>query len=147
MKHKRLAVVLGIVLALALGMALAVPAQEKKPAVCFDKKLCAEKLRYGSEAFARGAYGEAKAFFRQAVQADPLSATAWAYYDLSVMYDVADQVKKAGQVKVSGAPLPSSVPPAPAASAPAPAKAPAAAPPSKDATPAAIPAIKPDEGC
>lgn len=139
MKHKRLAVVLGIIVALALGLALAVPAEVKKSEYRIDKKLCAEKLRYGRQAFARGAYGQAKAYFKQAVQADPLNATAWAFYDLSVMYDVADQVKRAGQVKVSGAPLPSSIPQV------QPGAAPATAP--KVSVPPSIPVIKPDEGC
>ena len=114
MKRKSVFLALGLVLALALGLALAVPAEVKKPEACFDKELCAEKMRYGRQAFSRGDYRSAKAFFRQAVQADPLSAKAWAYYDLSIMYDVADQVKKAGSVKVSGAPVPGTAPAAPA---------------------------------
>lgn len=141
MKVSRMAVALGLALAMALGVALAVSADNGKPSQCVDKAQCAEKIRFGREAYDRGQFDQAKQFFRQAVQADPNSATAWAFYDLSVMYAVAEQVKKAGTVKVSDAPTPDSMkasaPAAPAASAPA---APSAAPPG-------IPAIKPDEGC
>lgn len=110
MKSKRLVMVFGLVAALALGLALAVPAEVTKPEICLDKKMCAEQLRYGKQAFERGDYSTAKAYFKQAVVADPLSATAWAFYDLSIMYDVAMQVQKAGQVKVSGAPVPGVAP-------------------------------------
>lgn len=143
MKGSRFAVALGLTLSLALGLGLAVAAEAPKPAQCVDQNACAEKIRFGREAFDRGQYSQAKQHFRQAVQADPSSNTAWAFYDLSVMYGVAEQVKNAGSVKVSGAPTPESLKttapaaPAPAASAPA---APSPAPP-------AIPAIKPDEGC
>lgn len=144
MKVSRLAVALGLALALALGMALAVSADSNKPNQCEDKALCAEKIRYGREAYDRGQYVQAKQYFRQAVQADPSSATAWAFYDLSVMYSVAEQVKNAGTVKVSGAPTPDSLKATAPAAAPAPAAS-APAPPS--AAPPGIPAIKPDEGC
>lgn len=138
MKYKRLAIVLGLVAALALGLALAVPAEMTKPSDCQNPTLCAEKLRYGQQAFARGDYASAKVYFKQAVQADPKSAKAWAFYDLSIMYDVALQVQKAGQVKVSGAPVPGSVPTAPPA---------AAAPPApKPASPEPVLQIQ-DEGC
>ena len=110
MKSKRLVMVFGLVAALALGLALAVTAEVTKPEICLDKKMCAEQLRYGKQAFERGDYSTAKAYFKQAVVADPLSATAWAFYDLSIMYDVAMQVQKAGQVKVSGAPVPGVAP-------------------------------------
>lgn len=143
MRSTRLVMVFGLVAALALGLALAVPAEVTKPEISQDKKLCAEKLRYGRQAFERGAYSAAKVYFKQAVVADPSSATAWAYYDLSVMYDVAMQVQKAGQVKVSGAPVPGAAPQAPPQAA-----APSAAPP----TPAPQSTPKPaividDEGC
>lgn len=143
MKSKRLVMVFGLVAALALGLALAVPAETTKPDGCQDKKLCAEKLRYGKQAFERGAYGTAKAYFKQAVVADPTSATAWAYYDLTVMYDVALQVQKAGQVKVSGAPVPGAAPQATPSAA-----APSAAPPPPAPKSSPKPAIIiDDEGC
>jgi hypothetical protein len=135
--------VLGLVAALGLGVALAVDAEVEKPEACINEELCAEKIRYGTEAFNRKDYRQAKAYFRQAVQADPGSLKAWSYYDLSVMYDVAEQVKQAGQVKVSGGPKPGCPEGTGAAPAPAPKE-------EKDEGPApapAIPAIPPDEGC
>jgi hypothetical protein len=141
MKNKKTAVVLGIVLALALGLALAVPAEVKTAGYKIDKQLCATKLRFGREAFNRGAYSNAKGYFRQAVQADPLNAKAWAFYDLAVMYDVADQVKRAGSVKVSGAPLPGTLQKAPAGSG---TKTPPPPPPPQT-TGGAI--VEDDEGC
>ncbi len=152
MKSKRLVMVFGLAAALALGLALAVPAEMTKPEVRQDKQLCAENLRFGQQAFTRGDYSTAKSYFKQAVVADPLSAKAWAFYDLSIMYDVALQVQKAGQVKVSGAPVPGAVPQvtpgATAAPAPAPAAAPAAAPPSAAPQSSPKPAIIiKDEGC
>lgn len=139
MKFKRLAAILGVVLALALGLALAAPAVENQ-AECVNKELCAEKLRFGGEAFSRGDFSTAKAYFREAVQADPTSVKAWSFYDLSVMYDVAEQVKRAGKVETSGAPVfdPNAAPAAPSASAPAKAPAPLAP---------AVPALPEDEGC
>ncbi|MBU4564277.1 MAG: hypothetical protein KMY53_15020 [Desulfarculus sp.] len=144
MKSKRLVMVFGLVAALALGLALAVPAKTTKPENCLDKKQCAEQLRFGKQAFERGDYGTAKGYFKQAVVADPTSPAAWAFYDLSIMYDVAMQVQKAGQVKVSGAPVPGvapqTAPSAASTTAAPPPPAPAAAPPG-------IPVIKADEGC
>jgi thioredoxin-like negative regulator of GroEL len=141
MKGSRFAVALGLTLSLALGLGLAVAAEVAQPAPGVDKAASAEKIRFGREAFDRGQFNQAKQHFRQAVQADPASNTAWAFYDLSVMYDVAEQVKRAGAVQVSGAPTPDSLK-ATAPAAPAPAASAPAAP-----APPAIPTIKPDEGC
>ncbi|MCA1905162.1 MAG: tetratricopeptide repeat protein [Desulfarculus sp.] len=141
MKGSRLAVALGLTLSLALGLGLAVAADVTKSDQCVDKAACAEKIRFGREAFDRGQFNQAKQHFRQAVQADPASNTAWAFYDLSVMYSVAEQVKNTGSVKVSDAPTPDSL----KSISPA-APAPAASVPSAPA-PSAIPSIKPDEGC
>ena len=141
MKSKRLAIVLGLVMVLALGLALAVPAEVTKSQDRADQTLCAEKLRFGEQAFTRGDYATAKVYFKQAVQADPNSAKAWAFYDLSVMYDVALQVQKAGSVKVSGAPVPGVAPVAPAPGAAAP-------PPPAPKKPASKPVLViDDEGC
>jgi len=143
MRHSRVFIALGLVLALALGMALAVKAEAEKPQACIDKKLCAEKIRYGTEAFNRQQFREAKAYFREAVQADPTSLKAWSYYDLCVMYDVADQVKNSGQVTVSGGPKPG----CPQGAAADTASSAPAAPPKPAAAAPAIPAIPEDEGC
>jgi hypothetical protein len=148
MRLNRALVALGLALVLGVGVSLAVEAEVKKPENCLDKQLCAEKLRYGTEAFNRRRYSEAKAFFRQALQADPTSAKAWAYYDLSIMYDVAQQVEKAGQVKTSGAPKPGC--PEASATAPAASGAGSATPPASAPAPSAppgIPVIPKDEGC
>lgn len=147
MKFSRLMIVLGLVLALGVGLTLAVQAEVKKPDACKDAQLCANKLRFGVEAFNRSQYRKAKVYFRQAVQADPSSIKAWSYYDLCVMYDAADQVKQAGRIKISDAPVPGSGPSAAAAAAAAPA---ATAPPTTEAPAAAppgIPTIPKDEGC
>ena len=147
MKPNSWLVSLGVVVALGLGLALSVPAEVKKPESCLDKALCAEKIRYGMEAYDRGKYSEAKAFFRQAVQADPSSLRAWSLYDLTVMYDVAEQFKKAGRVVSSSAPTPGSMPQAAAPAAPTAPSAPSAEKPAAPAAPPAIPVIPKDEGC
>jgi len=152
MKYKRLLVILGVVAALAMGLTLAVEAEVSKPAQCLDKELCAQKLLFGRESFDRGKFNQAKTYFREAVQADPSSVKAWAFYDLSMMYAVAEQIKNTGTVKTSSAPEPSASAPT---TAPQPA-APPAAPPAAEAPkppapapapPPGIPVIKPDEGC
>jgi hypothetical protein len=148
MRLNRALVALGLALVLGVGVSLAVEAEVKKPESCLDKALCAEKIRYGVEAFNRGRYGEAKAFFRQAVTADPTAGKAWAYYDLCVMYDAAEQVKRAGQIKVSDGPKPGcagggAAAPATGGAGSAKTAAPAPAP----SAPPGIPVIAPDEGC
>ncbi len=59
-----------------------------------DKALCARMLRFGSEAYARGKYLDAKEFFRKAVKADPTSLKAWRYYDQAVIFGLAEKVEK-----------------------------------------------------
>jgi hypothetical protein len=59
-----------------------------------DKALCAKMLRFGKQAYMRGKYLDAKTYFRKAVQADPLSAVAWKYYDQSVIFALAEKVEK-----------------------------------------------------
>jgi len=51
MKLSRMAVALGLALAMAMGLALAVSADSNKPSQCEDKALCAEKIRFGREAY------------------------------------------------------------------------------------------------
>lgn len=152
MRNKRIIIGLSIALVLALGLALAATAEVEKPAVGIDKKLCSEKLRFGQEAFARAKYQDAKAYFKEAVQADPSSARAWAFYDLSTFYALAEQVKNTGTVRSSSAPEPGSYNLPPASGAPAPTQTPQAqAPPQAPAAPPAtapgIPVIPKDEGC
>lgn len=71
-----------------------------------DTDRCAMMIRKGKESFVRFRYGEAKEYFRQAVQSDPGSQEAWSYYDLSVIYTVAEQFKNHGRIVSSTAPSP-----------------------------------------
>ncbi len=134
----------GLVAALGLGFALAVPAETTKPAVCFNKSRCAEFIGHGREAFNRGKFSDAKRYFKEAVKSDPNSVKAWAFYDLAVMYDVADQVKRAGSVKVSGAPL---LGPSAATGGAKAATGTATPPPPPPAQPPAGAVVVDDEGC
>lgn len=152
MKLRSWLAALGLVSALGLGFALAAPAEEAKPEVCFDKARCVELIGYGREAFNRGKFSYAKGYFREAVKSDPSSAKAWAFYDLTVMYEVADQVKNTGSVKVSGAPLlgpgAQGPPVASGAEEAAAAATEGAAPkPPPAGAPPGIPVIAEDEGC
>ena len=144
MKIKRALPILGLILALALGLGVAVEAEVKKPSQCIDKELCAEKLRFGKEAFMRGKYNQAKVYFQEAVQADPTNLRAWSYYDLTIMYDVAEQVKRTGSVQLSGAPAPGSAPWTEKSASGAPA---AKTPPPAPAAPKKGGIVIDDEGC
>ena len=59
-----------------------------------DKAFCAKMIRHGQEAYQRGKYLDAKEYFRKAVQADPSSVSAWAYYDQAVIFALAEKVEK-----------------------------------------------------
>jgi tetratricopeptide (TPR) repeat protein len=59
-----------------------------------DKALCATMIRHGQEAYQRGKYLDAKEYFRKALQADPSSLAAWAYYDQAVIFALAEKVEK-----------------------------------------------------
>jgi tetratricopeptide (TPR) repeat protein len=87
-------------------------------------------LRKGKESFSRARYGEAREYFRKAIQADPHSQKAWSYYDLAQLYTVAEQFKNHGRVVASTAPAPeeTAAPSIAAPAAPLPPTAPAAAP-------------------
>jgi hypothetical protein len=114
-----------------------------------DPDSSALMLRKGKEAFSRARYGEAKDFFRKAIQADPNSQKAWSYYDLAQLYTVAEQFKNHGRVVASTAPAPEQTaePATPAPTPPAPPAAPAAVPVKEKAAPVkkekpASPAVK-----
>jgi len=62
-----------------------------------DKDLCALMIRRGVEAFDRGKYQDARAYFRKAIAADPESEVAWKYYDLSMLYDLGKQIATTGK--------------------------------------------------
>jgi hypothetical protein len=71
----------------------ALPAEEssrKGP----DKAFCAKMIQHGQGAYQQGKYLDAKEYFRKAVQADPSSASAWAYYDQAVIFALAEKVEK-----------------------------------------------------
>lgn len=156
----KLAVVCGLAISLALGVALSAPAKEAKPAPqSVNKELSAQKIRFGQEAYGRGQYRVARDFFRQAVMADPASKKAWSWYDLASLYDIAQSyryaVEKSGRMALPkiepAAPTAPASPAAPAAKAAPAAPAAPAAKPAKPAAPAKpggdLPAIPQDEGC
>ncbi len=121
-----LAIVLCAVMLLLLGPEMARAEQPKR--LIPDKALCAKMLRFGKQAYQRGRYLDAKEYFRKAVQADPGSAVAWRYYDLSIIFGLAERVEQESDLVAPGvskreqgtvAPAPSTPPPL---SAPAPAQ-------------------------
>jgi hypothetical protein len=76
-----------------------------------DKALCAKMLATGKQAYQRGKYLDAKEYFRKAVQADPTSTVAWRYYDMAVIFGLAEKVGKnsdliAPDVSVRGETMP-----------------------------------------
>jgi len=83
----------GFLLALFLLLPPAVSAQESSQKGT-DKAFCAKMIRHGQEAYQRGKYLDAKEYFRKAVQADPSSVAAWAYYDQTVIFALAEKVEK-----------------------------------------------------
>lgn len=102
-----------------------------------DPDSSALMLRKGKEAFSRARYGEAREYFRKAIQADPHSQKAWSYYDLAQLYTVAEQFKNHGRVVASTAPAPeeTAAPSLAAPAAPLPPVAPATAPVKEKAAP------------
>lgn len=81
-----------IIAALLLGVSQAMA--EKGKSCPPDKELCAQMIRQGKEAFWRGKYTEAKAYFRRAVQADPESERAWQAYDLTTIHALGQKVER-----------------------------------------------------
>ena len=82
-----------VLLALFLLLPSIVPAEES-PRKGTDKAFCAKMIRHGQEAYQRGKYLDAKEYFRKALQADPSSVSAWAYYDQAVIFALAEKVEK-----------------------------------------------------
>jgi len=83
----------GLFLTLFLLLPPAVSAEEssrKGP----DKAFCAKMIQHGQGAYQQGKYLDAKEYFRKAVQADPSSVSAWAYYDQAVIFALAEKVEK-----------------------------------------------------
>jgi hypothetical protein len=101
----------------------------------------------------RGKYLDAKEYFRKALQADPASMNAWTYYDMTVVFALAEKVEKNSNLVLpdvstrqeAAADLSSAPSPAPSQATPAkkPAKAPAKMP--AETPPAVAPAKIPAE--
>jgi len=87
------AIILGLALSLFVLPANA-PAQDEAQVCPPDKELCAEMIRKGKEAYWRGKYQQAKAFFRRAIKADAASERAWQAYDLSVIHAMANKADR-----------------------------------------------------
>jgi len=97
-----------------------------------DKALCAKMLRFGEEAYSRGKYLDAKEFFRKAVQADPTSQKAWGYYDLAVIFALAEKAEQKAELIAPGASARQEGAPSGTAQTEAPTPPPPAPKPSKD---------------
>ncbi len=135
-----------ILLALTLGLLAAGYAMADQFVVCpRDVKkrqaLCALMIRYGKDALVRHSYVEARNMFQKAIQADPTSQLAWAYYNRALVLSLSWNFKKTGRLfkpgtapKFTPGPAAGPKPSAPAVKKPAPAAAP-------------IPPSPPDEGC
>jgi hypothetical protein len=91
---KWMTVMLCVVTAGVFLVPSAAPAEEPKKGFIPDKALCEQMLRHGMEAYQRGKYLDAKAYFRKAVQADPSSPSAWKYYDLASVFALAERVEQ-----------------------------------------------------
>jgi hypothetical protein len=94
MKYKVLSLALLALLIVAFVTLPQMVSSEERKLFIPDKALCAKMLRFGKQAYMRGKYLDAKTYFRKAVQADPLSAVAWKYYDQSVIFALAEKVEK-----------------------------------------------------
>jgi len=94
MMHRTiLPIFMALILAAAFIAPQAVSAQEAGQTSA-DKALCKKMTRFGKQAYERGKYLDAKEYFRKAVQADPGSVLAWRYYDLSVVFALAEKVEQ-----------------------------------------------------
>jgi len=58
------------------------------------KSKSTEMIRFGLEAHERKRYLDAKEYFRNAIQYNPNSDLAWKYYDIVVIYALAERVKQ-----------------------------------------------------
>jgi tetratricopeptide (TPR) repeat protein len=70
------------------------PAQDQAQVCPPDKELCAKMIRKGKEAYWRGKYQVAKAYFRRAIKADAASERAWQAYDLAVIHAMANKADR-----------------------------------------------------
>jgi len=135
-----------ILIALALGLVTAGLAAADQFVVCHPnvskrKALCALMIRYGKDSLVRLQFDQARQYFQKAVQADPSSRMAWAWYNRALVLSLSWNFKKTGRLfkpgtapKFTPAPAVGPKPAAPATTKPAP-----AAP--------TVPPPPPDEGC
>ncbi len=111
----RVGIVVLMVLSLILGIVIgreiefgAARQTEWASTVSPDAGLSAEMMRKGEESFGRSRYGEAREFFHRAILADPASTNGWSWYDLALIYNIAEQFKNHGKIVESTAPAPES---------------------------------------
>jgi tetratricopeptide (TPR) repeat protein len=102
MKAKLLPLVLTALLLFGFSaFTRAASAEEPKPLIP-DKALCAKMLQFGKQAYERGKYLDAKEYFRKAVQADPTSQVAWRYYDMAVIFALAEKTEQNASLLLPG---------------------------------------------
>ena len=94
MKNKIPGFILVLFLLVSVAFLPRIARAENPKAIVPDKARCGEMIRFGKQAYDRGKFLDAKAYFRQAVQADSASDVAWHYYDLSVVSALAEKVNK-----------------------------------------------------
>jgi tetratricopeptide (TPR) repeat protein len=94
MKPYKASLIASIFLIASLLIAAPQATAEKGKSCPPDKELCAQMIRQGKEAYWRGKYVEAKAYFRRAIQADPESEQAWQAYDLSAINALGQKVER-----------------------------------------------------
>lgn len=94
MKPQKASLLACITLIASLLIVVPQASAEKGKSCPPDKELCAQMIRQGKEAYWRGKYVEAKAYFRRAIQADPESERAWQAYDLSAINALGQKVEQ-----------------------------------------------------
>ncbi len=68
------------------------PVCGEEQAIHIDKPLYDKMIRFGLQEHKRKKYLNAKEFFKKAIVADPTSDIVWKYYDLSVVFALAEKV-------------------------------------------------------
>ena len=94
MKYKIPNFILVLFLLVSVAFLPRIACAENSKAIVPDKARCGEMIRFGKQAYDRGKFLDAKAYFREAIQADSASDVAWHYYDLSVVSALAEKVNK-----------------------------------------------------
>lgn len=102
MKARFFVLIAVVSLLAAVAFAPAQSRAQEEEACPPDKELCAKMIRFGKEAYIRGKYLDAKEYFRKAVKADPGSMKAWGFYDLAVVFALAEKVEKNADMVMPG---------------------------------------------